>query len=366
MGTKAKTKTSGGYFYHDKPLFGLDIGHGSLKVMQISPESAGGKSVPKLQGYGTFAFDGAAIDDGVIVKPEIIAEALQKLFAGHLTGDITTRRVALTIPSYRTFTRAINLPKLATKDLASAVENEAANYVPVPLDQMYLDWEVIKVENDVQDLLAVAVPRKIVDSYIELCRLVNLEPVLIETTMHAAAKLMTRDKNGDVPTMIIDFGSQSSDISLSERQKILVLGTVAGGGESFSHAIEKALGVSFEAAGIIKNKYGLGVSKKQKEIVAALDTTLAPIIKEIRRMLRYYDDHFAGHEPIGQIVILGGGANMPGLGDYLTSELRIPTRTCDPWQYFSANRLQLPGIADKSMFSTAAGLSLIKASEVFV
>lgn len=362
MGKSTKTQT---LLYHDKPLFGLDIGHGSLKVMQISPESTSSKAMPRLQGYGWANFDEAAIDDGVIVKPEIIAAALKQLFDSHLIGDIATRRVALTIPAYRTFTRAISLPKMPAKDMASAVESEAANYVPVPLADLYLDWEVIKSDADGQDLLAVAVPKNIVDSYTELCRLVDLEPILIETTMHAAAKLMTRDSNGDVPAMIIDFGSQSSDISLSEQQKILVLGTVAGGGESFSHAIEHALGVSFEAAGVIKNKYGLGVSKKQREITAALTPTLAPIIKEIRRMLRYYEDRFSGHEPIGQIVILGGGANMPGLGDYLTSELRLPARTCDPWQYFNANHLQLPATADKSMFSTAAGLSLIKPGEVF-
>lgn len=82
-------------------------------------------------------------------------------------------------------------------------------------------------------------------------------------------------------------------------------------------------------------------------------------------MLRYYEDRFKGHKPIGQIVILGGGANMPGLGDYLTSHLRLPARTCDPWQYFNSNHLQPPSIADKSMYSTAAGLSLVNPIEVF-
>lgn len=352
-------------FYHDKPLFGLDIGHGSLKVMQIVPSKPSEKGLPKLQGYGTIDFDGTAIDDGVIRQPEVIAAALRELFDKHLIGDITTRRVALTIPSYRTFTRAINLPRLVTKDLAQAVETEAESYIPLPLVDLYLDWEIIKQSASDQDLLAVAIPRKIVDSYMQLCQLVDLEPILLETTMHAAAQLLTHDKNNDIPTMIIDFGSLSSDISLCEQQKILVMGTVQGGGESFSRNIEKALGVSFEAAGIIKNKYGLGVSKKQAEIVKALASTLAPIIKEIRRMLRYYEERFAGNKPIGQIVILGGGANMPGLGDYLTSELRLPTRTCDPWQYFNANRLQLPLVDDKPMFSTSAGLSLVNPAEVF-
>lgn len=349
-------------FYRDKPLFGLDIGHGSLKVMQMDGDSG---HIAKLEGYGTASFDGTVIEDGVITTPEAVAEALKSLFSKNLIGDITTRRVALTIPTYRTFTRAINLPKLKPKDLAQAVETEAERYIPLPPSELYLDFEIINSTEETQDLLAVAIPKKIVDSYILLTRLVGLEPVLIETTMHAAAKILNRDKNSDVPTMIIDFGSLSSDISLCSRQKILVMGTVQGGGESFTHVIEKALKVSFEAAGIIKNKYGLGASKKQAEITAALEPTLAPIIKEIRRMLRYYEERFANEKPISQIVILGGGANMPGLGDYLINKLRLPVRTLDPWQYFDYHRLQPPAKDDKSMFSTVAGLSLTNPEEIF-
>lgn len=347
-------------FYRDKPLFGLDIGHGSLKVMQMA-----GNKTARLAGYGTTNFSSVAIDDGVLVQPEIIAEALKQLFSKNLIGDITTRRVALTIPSYRTFSRAINLPRLKPKDLTGAVQTEAERYIPLPLKDLYLDYEIIAENNDTLDLLAIAIPKKIVDSYILLARLVNLEPVLIETTMHAAAKIIMQDKNKDIPTMIIDFGSLSSDISLCSRQKILVMGTVQGGGESFTRVIEKSLGVSFEAAGIIKNKYGLSVSKKQAEITAALEPTLAPIIKEIRRMQRYYEERFSSEKPIGQIIILGGGANMPGLGDYLTNALRLPVRTLDPWQYFDYHRLQPPAKDDKSMFSTVAGLSFTNPKEIF-
>lgn len=363
MGTASKIKTS--YFYRDKPLFGLDIGHSSLKVMQMTADSIGVNTQPKLKGYGTASFDGNAIDDGVLAKPEVIAAALKDLFARNLIGDITTRRVALTIPSYRTFTRSINLPKLKPKDLKQAVETEAERYIPLPLVDLYLDYEVIKDAGDSQDLLAVAIPRKIVDSYMSLCRLVDLEPVLIETTMHAAAKILGKGKSNEVPTMIIDFGSLSSDISLCYQQKILVMSTVQGGGESFTRAIEKALKVSFEAAGVIKNKYGLGLSKKQSEIIKALTPTLSPIIKEIERMLRYYKERFPDNKPIGQIVILGGGANMPGLSDYLTNNLRLPARTLDPWQYFDFDHLQPPASDDKTMFSTVGGLSLTNPREVF-
>src|SRR5580698_8857915 len=122
-------------FFHDKPLFGLDIGHGSLKVMQISEQSAnvsGKKRHPDVIGYGTANFDKAAQEDGVVVKPEIIAKAAFDLFEHQLICDITTRRVAIAIPAYRTFTRSLKLPKLKTSELAEAVQLEAEQYISLP------------------------------------------------------------------------------------------------------------------------------------------------------------------------------------------------------------------------------------------
>src|ERR1700760_2436023 len=112
MGSTNKTT----YFFKNKPLFGFDIGNGSLKVMQIEPAAAAGHE-PRIIGYGTAKFDPAAVDNGVIVRPEIIAPAVLDLFQNKLVGDITTRRVAMAIPTYRTFTRAISLPGLKPKEL---------------------------------------------------------------------------------------------------------------------------------------------------------------------------------------------------------------------------------------------------------
>src|SRR5579884_92928 len=131
-------------FFHDKPLFGLDIGHGSIKVMQVEEQIAGASKRPKLVGYGFTTFDGSALADGVVVKHELIAKAARELFDHNLIGDITTRRVAIAIPAYRTFTRALSLPKLKTKELIDAVQLEAEQYISAPLEELYLDYEVIR------------------------------------------------------------------------------------------------------------------------------------------------------------------------------------------------------------------------------
>ena len=352
-----------------KPIFGLDVGHGSLKVMQIDPtahKKTGKAKVafPRIVGYGTANFDTDALDNGVIRKPELIAAALQRLFKDQLIGDITTRRVSLAIPSYRSFSRSMQLPKLAAKDLESAVRLEAEQYIPVPLDSLYLDYSIARIGKETDEILALAVPKEIVDSYLILARMCGLEVMLVETTMTADTRLIANDKYNDITSVIIDFGSMSADVSVFN-QNTLVTGTVPAGGLIFTNTIKDALGVTLAEAGIIKTKYGLGVSKKQSEILKSLEPTLQGLIKEIRRMVRYYEEHYGSEKPIGQVIIFGGGANMPGLSDYLTNALRLPVRVHDPWQYLEFDGLQAPSRADKLMFATVTGLSLANPKEIF-
>lgn len=359
------------YFFKDKPLFGLDIGNGSLKVMQTEPGSnssiigQSARNVSKLIGYGSCHFDPRAIDKGVLVKPEIIAAAADSLFREHLIGDITTRRVALTIPSYRTFTRSLILPELSNKELVEAVNMEAEQYIPIPIDKLYLDFDPIRKVDDGREYLVVAVPKEIVDSYIDLSSIMGLEPISIETTMSAAGRLFTHDYQSDVPTIIIDFGSLSSDISVFDGA-MLTSSTVQGGGEIFTKTIEKTLNVSSQEAHIIKTRYGLGVSKRQKEVQEGLAPVLDQIIKEIKRLIRYYEEHYGVERPISQLVTLGGGSNIPGLNEFLTDKLRLAVRPCDPWQYLKVDKqIKLPTRADKQMYATAAGLSMTNPKEVF-
>ncbi|MDB5168927.1 MAG: Pilus assembly protein PilM [Candidatus Saccharibacteria bacterium] len=350
-------------FFHDKPLFGLDIGHGSLKVMQISADGSKAHH-PKVIGYGFTTFDKAAQSDGVIVQPEVIAKAAFDLFDKHLIGDITTRRAALAIPAYRTYTRSLQLPKLKPKELKNAVELEAEQYISMPLAELYLDYEIIKEDAENIELFVVAVPKTIVDSYLDFAQITGLEPVLIEPTLSSSGRLFSTDQHSDIATVIIDFGSLSADISIYD-QHVMVTGTVQGGGDVFTNSIQAALGVTDQEAGLIKTKYGLGPSKRQAEITKALDPILQDIVKEIRRMMRYYEERYGSDRPISQIVTLGGGANMPGLSEYLTNAIRLAVRHIDPWQSFNYKGLQPPSQADKPMYATVAGLSLAKPKELF-
>lgn len=347
-------------FYSDRPLFGLDIGYSSIKIMQINWTEKG----PVISGYGVNDFDPRAVKDGVIVDYELLAKSAYDLFKNNIIGDITTRRVAFAVPAARTFSRVIKLPKLTSKELADAVRMEAEQYIPMPVDQLYMDYDVIGATDKEVELFAVAAPRNIIDSYALFARILGLEAVAMETTIAAAARLFLKTSVTDVPTVLIDFGSISTDITIFDKS-LIVTGTVPGGGDIFAEKISEKLGVTRQEANVIKIKYGLDFSKKQKEISEALKPFLDQLLKEILRMVRYYEERYGSTRKIGQIVTMGGGANMPGLNEYLTSALRLPVSMSDPWQHIGHSKLEPPSNVERSMYVTVSGSALSIPREVF-
>lgn len=347
-------------FYQNKPIFGLDIGSDSLRVMQLEMHS--GKR--RVIGYGVAPFDKKALDDGTIVDHEAIAHAANELFRNTLNGDITTNRVAISVPAAKTFTRTFSLPKVNSKDMNEAVRLEIEQYIPVAIDNLYYDVMQIGTQDDEIEALGVAIPRRIVDSYMTLADILGLEVIAVDTTTGASGRLFIETEESDVPSVLIDLGSLSSDITIYDTS-LVVTGTVPGGGESFTQAIQAKLALTRDEAHVVKTKYGLGLSKKQKEITECLTPIINEMIKEIKRMIRYYEERTSDGKKIGQIITMGGGANMPGLAEFLTNSMRLPVRTFDPWHSLDFKGLDPPNIVEKTMYVTVAGLATINTKEIF-
>src|SRR5437763_993019 len=109
-------------FYRDGPLFGLDIGHSSLKAMQID-KTAG--TQPTIVGYGISNYKAGAIQNGAIVDFESVASAMHQLFENNLVGSINSHRVACSLPTAHTFSRPMRIPVMDHTAIQEAVRLEA-------------------------------------------------------------------------------------------------------------------------------------------------------------------------------------------------------------------------------------------------
>lgn len=349
-------------FYRDEPLFGLDIGHSNIKAMQIS--KAKGKP-PEITGYGMGSFDPGAIQNGIIMDPEKVANAVHQLFEQNLAGTIDTRRVACTLPTTYTFSRPMQVPLMSRDDLKEAVRLEAEQYIPIPIDNLYIDYEISYQDDKNMEILLVAASRKIVDSYLELLQSLDLEPVAFEPSINASARLLKiAGDSGSEPSILIDIGSVATDIAIFDKT-LLVSSTVNGGGDTFTNLISKSMRMSSEQASRIKNEVGIAFSDKQQRIIDAIKPQIDTLIREIQKSIRFYSERAdKSGKKIARVITVGGGAVMPGFNQYLGKQLRLPTNNLEPWQEISFGSLKMPDEPDRSMYITVAGEAILDPQEV--
>lgn len=351
-------------FYRDEPLFGLDIGHASLKAMQINDEP--GKP-PVVTGYGINSFESAAIQNGVIVKPDAIVDAVHNLFEKNLTGEISSRRVACSLPTSRTFSRPMKVPPMDHEAILEAIHLEAEQYIPIPLNSLYLDYEITHQSDSGLELLLVAASKNIIDSYLKLLESLSLEPVAFEPTINAASRLVQMQEGASKePAIIVDIGSVTTDIAVFDKT-LLVSTAVSSGGDNITNAIAQNLHLSHEQASGLKNEYGISYSEKQQRVLDAIRPQMEGLVHEIEKSIRYYSERAAqSGSKIAQIITVGGGSVMPGLNQYLAKELRLPAHSVDAWQKISFGHLDSPSDIDLAMYSIAAGEALVRPSEILV
>lgn len=358
-------------FYKDKPALGLDIGIGSIKVVQLD-RAKSRQAKHTVLGYGYTSFSSDAINEsGVITDHEEIAKAAYQLMTKAVVGGLTTDRVVAALPVSRTFTRVIQLPDVEESALEDAVKLETEQYVPMPLEDLYLDYEITFRDKTNKEsgteVLMVAAPKIVVDSYYQLFEMLGLEIDMLETSLISSVRAVQNfqehtaseeESIRNAATLLIDFGAKSSDLSIFDKT-IRVTGTVQHGGDSITTAISKELGITDRQALTLKTRYGISEgSKHQKDILKATKKILDETLKEINKMLRYYKSRAAGGGEIEQIQLLGGGANMPGLAEYIENETKVKTQICNPWSAIDFVKLQEPHHSEISMYTTAVGLAL--------
>ena len=349
-------------FYHDEPLFGLDIGHASLKAMQM--EATAGKQA-KVIGYGLSSFDPSAVQNGIITNPEIIANAMHQLFEKNLVGVISSQRVACSLPTAHTFSRPMTIPAMTRKEIIEAINLEAEQYIPIPLTSLYLDYEILSQDEQNSEVLLVAASKNIVDSYFKVLEMLNLQPVAFEPSINAASRLLQmQGVLKSEPTIIIDIGSVTTDIAVFDKT-LLVASTVNTGSDNITDLISKVMHLTPKQANDLKNEYGIAFSDRQQRIVDSIKPVLENLVREIQKSIRYYAERAAkSGGKISQIVTVGGGAVMPGLNQYLAKELRLNTQNLEPWQNIDFAKLPMPADFDRAVYITAAGEAMLSPKEV--
>ena len=347
-------------FYKQKTLIGLDISQTGVKVMAIDPKRW------LVLGYGSLDLDPLKVQAS-LENPDdtYLADNIRALLKQNIVGSLNSDHVAIGLPTGRTYSRTFTLPASEEKHIASAVEVEVDQYIPIPLSSLYLDYDIIERNKDSVTVIMSAVPRTLVDTCLAAVRSAGLQPLVAEPSINAVARVLEATEEGHLSTLIIDIGAASTDIAILDGGVIRVTGSIGIGGNTFTLDIAKKLNIALENAHQYKVLNGLAPGPRQAKITMALAPSLGRIATEVRKVIRYYNERIATDRKIEQVLIVGGGANVPGVGDYFTNELVMPARVAVPWQKLDFGHLAEPNKQFRPRYIAVAGLANVSPEEVW-
>ena len=358
--------------------FGLDISDLSLKIIKLKKR---GKTFD-LASFGEEKIRPGIIKEGEIKDEDELAEIIKEALPKVKGEKIKTKYVIASLPEEKAFLQVIPMPKMTEEDLKSAVIYEAENYIPLPIEEVYFDSQIVlPVHNHLDhfDVLIAALPKKTVNPYFSSLKKAGLEPWALEIESQAIARALIKDEVSPSPVLLIDLGQTRTSFIIFSGYSLRFTSSIPVSAGSFTEIISKVLKISSVEAERLKIKYGLEESikleikveksetrKKKGEIFEALIPALVDLTQQIKRYLEYYQTH-ASHEHlppdgkgVSKILLCGGGANLKGLPELLSLELRIPTELGNPWINILAEGKKVSKLPfEKSLsYTTAIGLAL--------
>jgi type IV pilus assembly protein PilM len=346
-------------FYRDKPIIGLDISTTGVKVMAVDTRKW------LVTGYGSVDLEPMKVKESLEGDSSYLADNIKALLKEKLLGSLSSSHVVLGVPTARSFSRTFQLPASAEKTLKDAVEIEVDQYIPIPAATLYIDSEIIERDKKNITVLMGAMSRTIVDNCVKAVESADLQVVLVEPGMNAVGRLLTSTEDGHLPTVIVDIGPANTDIAILDKGSIRVTGGLAIGGNTFTLDIAKKLGVTLENAHQLKVLSGLNAGSRQEKIKSALDPSLEKIITETRKVIRYYNERISDDHKLEQLLVVGGGSNLPGIGEYFTNALVMPARVASPWQKLDFGKLPEPAKQFRARYITVAGLASVNPGSIW-
>ncbi|PJB16917.1 hypothetical protein CO116_01675, partial [Candidatus Falkowbacteria bacterium CG_4_9_14_3_um_filter_38_19] len=231
--------------------FGLDISDLSLKIIKLKKK----RGISSLASFGEAEIKPGIIKGGEIKDEEKLAQIIREAIKKVRGEKLKTRYVVVSLPEEKAFLQVIQMPKVPEEDLRSAVIYEAENYIPTPIEEVYLDYQIVPPvydHLDHLDVLIAALPKKTVEPYLSALKLAGLQPKVLEIESLAIARALIKDGITTQPILLIDLGATRTSFIIFSGKSLKFTTSIPVSSTNFSEIISKNLGVTLAEAERLK------------------------------------------------------------------------------------------------------------------
>lgn len=333
-------------------FFGLDIGSTAIRLVELS----GSGSSKSLSKYAYVPVDSKI----VLSDSKADQQKLLKILGDLLNqAQISTKDVAVGVPSIRVFTTVVDFDRLNSNELAKALKYQADSLIPTPVDQSKIDWAVIgdspKDKTKVEVLLT-SVANDYIEARLDMLESIGLNVIAFEPDNLALARALTAP-NTTQPQMILDIGNKNTDLVISMNNAPRLTRSIPTGTEAIIRAAAQNLNVDEKQAEQFVFKFGLSRDKLEGRVFDAISGTIDLLASDIEKSIQFFSSRY-DNAPISRIIVTGGASSVPEFPVYLANKFGVEVEIGNAWRnvvYAPEKQNELLSVSN--YFGVAVGLA---------
>jgi type IV pilus assembly protein PilM len=339
-------------------MVGVDISSTAVKLLEFSKLKDG----YRVESYGVEPLPANAVTEKNIQDVEAVGEALRRAVK---KSGTRAKHASLAVAGSAVITKKILMPaNQSDEEMEYQIQAEADQYIPYPLEEVYLDFEVLgEAPNnpDSVEVLLAASRAENVSTRTAVADIAGLTAKIVDVeayTIENAYTLITNqipDYGVDKTTAIVDIGATMTSLTVIDDGRLVYTREQPFGGKQLTEEIMRRYGLSYEDAGRVKKEGGLP-ENYEPEVLQPFKQTMA---QQVGRFLQFF--YSSGeHEHVDYIALAGGCSSIPGIAELVESNLGIATGIVDPFSNtkMSSRIAKQRIINDAPALMIACGLAL--------
>lgn len=352
------------------PIFGLDISDESVKYLRFGFDKKCSSDGWRIDFYGEKMIPPGIILNGDIIKEKEFTDFLKSSFR-----DIEIKNAVMSLPEEKAYLDIVKFPKTDYKNIRNGLFAQLENYFPLKAGDAVFDFEILDENSGFLNILVAAYPLNLIMSYRNCLMQAGINPLAFEHEGDALHRALTREDDKSFK-IIIDFGKTRTSFFIIKGKNTIFTSTAKIGGDDLNKALALAFSVSREEAEIIKRERAKifpitnrkdDIKTEEIKIQECLMPIISSLIQETRKHIDYLENRFGEDKirgvpffSVSKILLCGGDANMPGISEHLSFELKIPVYLAHIWQNIFSFENYIPEIEfnESLRYATAAGLAL--------
>ena len=333
-------------------FFGLDIGTSSVRVVQLTNNNG----PRQLLKYAMSPIDGKLAMSDSKADRQKVADKIKEIIT---QAQITTKNVAVGIPSSRVFTTVVDLERLTPAELAKTIKYQADSLIPTPVAESKIDWAMIgdspKDPNKVEVLLS-SVGNDFIEARLDLLESIGLNVVAFEPDNLAITRAVLTPEAIE-PQMVIDIGSKSTDIVITMNSAPRLTRAIPTGSDAIIKSAVQNLNIDENQAQEFVFKFGLSEQKLEGQVHNAIIGTVDVLMGDIDKSIKFFQARYKDVK-LDRIVMTGGASALPEFPLYIANKFGINVEIGNAWRnvQFSMER-QNELMAVSNHFGVAVGLA---------